>query len=247
MTTGKASSAHNQLRHRCRRCGTKLPRPTDNRDRAFCCAGCHASYFKNRCAVCEAKLPVGPSNREICRRPECRARLRKYPQTYRWSKTGERPPRSARKTGFKIGTKSGRAYCKVAGPDLTETSFRLATLPLDPELVSRLDRAHAGFVESRKKAKRAAARKALIKRHHPPVNIVGGYKFSDAPAVDLSPIEPTQWAIPSYWKPARAGADVPDIPDFLRRTDPAVTTRLTAEDEADLAPEIGPLLHVARS
>jgi hypothetical protein len=25
----------------------------------------------------------------------------------------------------------------------------------------------------------------LIKRHHPPVNIVGGYRFPDAPNIDL--------------------------------------------------------------
>jgi hypothetical protein len=60
-----------------------LGQPTDNRGRAFCCVGCRAGYFKNRCAVCEAKLLIGPSNREVCRRSECRAELRKFPERYR--------------------------------------------------------------------------------------------------------------------------------------------------------------------
>ena len=30
--------------------------------------------------------------------------------------------------------------------------------------------------------------KALIKRHHPPVNVVGGHRFPGAPAIDLGSI-----------------------------------------------------------
>jgi hypothetical protein len=217
----------------------KLSRPTDNRGRAFCCAGCHASYFKNRCTVCEVTLPVGPSNRKVCRRAQCRAELRKFPERYRWVKSVKRPLGNPVKSGVKTGTKSGRAWRRVAGPDLTEINLQIR---LDAELAARLDRAHAGYFEAARKAKRAAARKTLLKRHHPPVNIVGGYKFSDAPAVDLSPIEPTQWAIPSYWKPARAGADVPDIPDFLRRTDPAVTSRWVPIGNGADVPPIPPFL-----
>jgi hypothetical protein len=130
------------VRHRCRnpRCGIKLAQSTTDRRRAFCCPGCFELYHRNRCVVCEAKLPAGPSNREICRRAECRAEMRKFPQTYRWSKNGERPPRSAHKSGLKIGTRSGRPFVQIAGPELSPTALRLATL-LGPELAVRLERA----------------------------------------------------------------------------------------------------------
>jgi hypothetical protein len=36
-------------------------------------------------------------------------------------------------------------------------------------------------------------------------------------AIDLSPIEPTQWAIASRWQPTGTDTDTPDIPDFLIR------------------------------
>jgi hypothetical protein len=184
--------------------------------------------------VCEAKLLPGPSNREVCRRSECRAELRKFPQTYRWPKTGERPPRSAHSTGLKTGTKSGRAWCKVAGPDLPEINLQTP----DAGLVARQKKRHATSEAAWRKAAWHAKRRALIKRHHPPVNIGGGYKFPDAPAVDLSPIESAQqWAPSSNWKPAGAGADVPDIPEFLRR-EVSVASRPVA-DEADLMPEAG--------
>jgi hypothetical protein len=45
----------NQLRHRCRnqRCRMKLPEPTENEHHAFCTRGCHASFYRSRCLVCE--------------------------------------------------------------------------------------------------------------------------------------------------------------------------------------------------
>jgi hypothetical protein len=225
------SSAQDRPRTRCRnsRCGSKLRPAVDNVHHAFCCVGCHAAYHRNRCIVCEAKLPSGPSNREICRRSECRAALRKFPQRYRWPKTGERPQRSARFTGLKIGTKSGRAWRKVAGPDAPEINLHI---PLNPEFVAQLDRKHAAYHENRQKAKRKAQRTALIKRRHPPVNVLGGYKFRGAPEIDLSPIEALSWAIPSRWIPSGTGIDMPGIPDFLeRKVSAAIPTRRSEEAE----------------
>jgi hypothetical protein len=47
------------LRHYCRnpRCRSKLPSPTDNHHRAFCCKGCHSSFYLKRCIVCENDKP----------------------------------------------------------------------------------------------------------------------------------------------------------------------------------------------
>ena len=245
--------SQDRLRHRCRniRCHMKLAAPTDSRRRAFCCEHCCEIFYLNRCRVCEATLPPGPSNRVVCRRSECRAELRKFPQTYQWSKSVERPPRSADKTGLKIGSESGRGWRIVAGPALTATAFQLATIPIDPELAARLDRAHAGYVENRKKAKRAAARRASIKRKTRPVEIIGRRQVPAEPKIDLSTPTPTAWAIPSRWTPTGADADVPPtgadadvppIPDFLNRLPVTSTRPVTDEGGADLAPETGPEL-----
>jgi hypothetical protein len=86
----------NFVRRRCRnpRCGGKLRAETDNPRRAFCCHGCYAAFYRNRCAVCEALLPPGPSNREICWRAKCHAERRKFPQTYQYAETVKRPLKS---------------------------------------------------------------------------------------------------------------------------------------------------------
>jgi hypothetical protein len=144
ITNGFPTSA--QVRHRCRniRCGAKLREPTENPHRAFCCAGCAVTFHRNRCVVCEAKLPPGPANRRVCHRVECRAEWRKFPQTYHSAKSVERPPRSADSTGLKIDTKADRPFRIVAaGTPISATTFWLASLPPDPELVTRLNRANA--------------------------------------------------------------------------------------------------------
>src|SRR5262245_8629281 len=223
------------LRHRCRnvRCGAKLGHPTDNLRDAFCCSGCATSYFRNRCLVCERAFERKrkAEHQRFCR-PKCRKEFQRHPERFLggWGDvlvssraTSETPIKGP---GFSP-TKVGRPFAQVAGPELSPTEFRLATLPLDPEFAARLERAHRTYTESRAKAKRAAERKALIKRRTPPVNILGGYKFPGAPVVDL---DPPEWAIPSRWKPVDAGADVPPIPDFLLRV-PATSTPTVAAKE----------------
>jgi hypothetical protein len=212
-----------QVRHRCRnpRCGGKLKSPTDSRLDAFCCSSCFKSFFRSHCLVCERLIARKTERRQICDRPKCRHEIERHRERfsggrYLASVLGHNALRSARLAGLKNSEKSGRAFRIVAGPELSPTSLRLATLPLDPELAARLERAHAGYVENRTKAKRRAARQALIKRHHPPVNLLGGYRFLGAPTLDLSPIAAPQWAVLSQWKPT--GRDTaPPIPDFLIR------------------------------
>ena len=59
----------------------------------------------------------------------------------------------------------------------------------------------------------------LIKRHDPPVNILGGYRFPNAPVMDLGPIEPEPKADVRVPSPPLVPTDDPlSIPDFLRRT-----------------------------
>lgn len=227
------------VRHRCRnpRCGCKLKEPTDNPRNAFCCRGCWEQYHHHRCVVCEQKLERKAGNQRMCGRRKCRAEIRQFPAVYAPFEGHKLPPigkrkadaRNPIKSGLKTGSKGDRPRRLVAGPPSSPTSFRLATLPLDPELAARLARHHADYVEYRRKAKRRAQLKAIIKRHHSPVDVLGGYRFPGAPAIDLSSIEAptTQWAIASRWVPTGAGEDVPDIPEFLRRERP-VATKLAA-------------------
>jgi hypothetical protein len=74
----------------------------------------------------------------------------------------------------------------------------------------------------------AIAAKCLVQPHHPPVNILRGYRFPDAPKVDLAPRAarfpdaPKVDLAPRAATPARspslvvAGDDL-EIPAFLKR------------------------------
>jgi hypothetical protein len=234
-------------RHRCRnpRCGAKLKRPTENPRDAFCALGCVTSYFRNRCLVCEQlfRRRRKAEHQRFCR-PKCRKEFQRHPERFLggWGDvlvssraTSETPI----KPGLKSGSKVGRPFAQVAGPRLDPTGLHLASLPLDPEFAARLERAHRTYADSRAKAKRAAARRALIKRHHPPVNVLGGYQFPNAPAVDLSPIDAPEWAVTSRWKPTGAGAGVPPTPEFLNRVSAAPP--IAAEEEPPPCPATAPI------
>jgi hypothetical protein len=239
MTTGRDCSTQNQLRHRCRnpRCGVKLKAPIENARDAFCYPGCYESFYRSRCLVCERPFDRKTERKRVCNRSKCRHEFRRHPERfqptrYRASVLDHNASGNARFTGLKTGQKSGRAWRKVAGPDLTEINFRI---PLDPELVARLKKVHAASEAAWRKAAWHAKRRALIKHHTPPINVIGGYRFPDAPVIDLSPIEAPQWAITSRWVPTGDGTDVPPIPDFLIRAAP----RPAATEETDPPPGTG--------
>jgi hypothetical protein len=238
-----ASTQPSRFRHRCRnvRCGAKLKTPTGNPHAAFCCRGRFDSFYRTRCRVCERPIDHKTKRRLVCKRSECRHEFQRRPEcfsgpTSSGSGLGHISSRNPIKPGLKIGTKPGRPFRIVAGPGLTETSFRLATIPLDPQFATRLDRLHADYVTHRRKAAWHARRAAQIKRRLPPVNVLGGYRFPGAPALDMSPIDPPpEWAIPSRWVPTGTGAIAPDIPDFLRRGAlPAILVITPALTEARL-------------
>jgi len=86
-------------RQRCRnpRCRMKLKVPTDNPHRAFCTRGCHESFYRSRCRVCEADLRKtgkrGDANRRFCRPPNrCAAEAQKWPQKYAFGVLPLSPP-----------------------------------------------------------------------------------------------------------------------------------------------------------
>jgi hypothetical protein len=136
-------------------------------------------------------------------RPKCRKEFQRHPERFLggWGdvlvSSRATPETPIKGPGFSP-TKVGRPFRQVAGPELSPTALRLASIPLDPELTARLERAHRPHVEARAKAKRAAERKALIRRRTSPANVIGGYQFPGAPAVDFGPIEPPAgWAVTS--------------------------------------------------
>jgi hypothetical protein len=73
------------LRHRCRnpRCRMKLPVPVDNEHQAFCTPGCHSSFYRSRCLVCED--PIRRKNdwqKFGSGHATCRAEYRRFPHVY---------------------------------------------------------------------------------------------------------------------------------------------------------------------
>ena len=157
------------LRHCCRnpRCRMKLAQPVDNPRKAFCTPGCHASFYLSRCLVCENAKPSGRSDRKFCNRPKCRSEYHRNPTLF-----CEKLPtpvnrtdssRSARKSGTKIGQFEPRTL--AIGHDY------------DREVLRANFRANAKFWNAA----------CLIGPTDPPVNLLGGYKFPDAPDIHLTP------------------------------------------------------------
>jgi hypothetical protein len=78
-----------EVRRYCRnlKCRSKLPAPIENVRKAFCCRGCHESFYRNRCRVCERDLRKtgkrGDATRMYCRPPaNCRREAEKWPEKY---------------------------------------------------------------------------------------------------------------------------------------------------------------------
>ena len=99
--------------------------------------------------------------------------------------------------------KTDRAWRVVAGPELSDRQLRLATV--DAGAVERSNRTN-------RQHWRAAGTAALIQRDTMPVNIVGGYKFPNAPQIALTAGDPQ-----SPQNPTLAIADGDDLPAFLDR------------------------------
>ena len=200
-----------EMRKMCRnlRCGCRLPVPVSSSREAFCCRGCHTQFYRTRCLVCEAKMERKTENQLVCGKRKCRSALavRLGFGRYLPSSDAIHPLKTSIKPGIKSGLKHDRAWRIAAGPELSSTSFRFASLPLDDPTADRVSRANRGYW---KEACRAAEERAVIKRHHPPVNILGSYKFPDAPVIGLKPP-----ASPAASAPMPIVGDGLDIPDFL--------------------------------
>jgi hypothetical protein len=248
--TATSATAH-KAKHYCRnlRCRSRLPEPVENERRAFCTRGCHESFYRNRCRVCERDLRKtgkrGDAARMYCRPPaNCRREAEKWPEKYgggQWVGFTETKLRSAHSTGTKFGIEGypPTAHCLRDwwwGGDgdrdhslYDRDGLTIARVVLEgdgryhlrkPIATPRQAWAHL------EEAKRGAESFALMAI---PLAAVGPKlaarikRDNETPHPMGSPLNRpplTGDATPSDWRPTGNGADVPDIPDFLRRPVP---------------------------
>jgi hypothetical protein len=228
------------LRHYCRnpRCRSKLPSPVSNPREAFCTRGCYESFHLKRCRVCEQPLEAKyrkiknggdrtkfvrvQNSAQTCGAAECKRRWRERDGTGRFS-----APKQA--SGYP-GSQNLDLHqevpisCGSNSAIQTAKNARTAIVPDGPDCA--WEGGEYRRLQARDRARlrehfRKLADQCLIQPHHSPVNILGGYRFPNAPAVDLSPLPSIDdRPIPSDWKPCVPSALIVgdhSVPDFLRR------------------------------
>jgi hypothetical protein len=103
------------LRHRCRnpQCRAKLPASVANAREAFCCCGCHGSFFRVRCRVCEQPIeqPAHGGVRFTCNKAKCKRAWRAgfgfgHYHTFNHANSIQERPVN---TGSKVGISRDRA------------------------------------------------------------------------------------------------------------------------------------------
>jgi hypothetical protein len=179
-----------ELRHHCRRCRLKLKEPVENPRSAFCCRGCYRQFFAKRCLVCEEEIERTAGHQKLCGSVACRREYRaivahriegKFGAKPKGASDGASPSANPIEIGVCGLEKADRPRRVVAGT-LSDTELHLNALPVDRVTAARINRLNREY--SRRDST------TLIKRHHPPVNIVGGYRFPDAPNIDVSSTAP---------------------------------------------------------
>ena len=161
------------------KCRTKLKAKVSNRREAFCSRGCHSSFYLKRCLVCEGPLKRRNKTQRVCRKSQCRNAWRAKAGFGRYSPSTSvsLASKTADFIDSKPPPKPDRAWAQIAGPRLTSSQLHCA-------LVGAKEAVAENHQKSRPDWRKRNA-KALIQPHHPPVNIVGGYKFPGAPDVEL--------------------------------------------------------------
>ena len=208
------------VRRYCRNpsCRSKLPSPAFNSREAFCARGCHTSFYLRRCLVCEGPLQRRNKTQRVCRKTRCRNAWRAKAGFGRYlpSSAVSLASKTLDFIGSKPPLKPDRAWRQIAGPKLSPSQLHCATVPDGPN--GQWEGGKYRRIEDRNRALlkahfSAQAAKCLIQPHHPPVNILGGYKFPDAPDVKLREEKKPRFSSTAFPKP---DANL-DIPDFLKR------------------------------
>jgi len=121
-----------ELRHFRRHCRSKLRAPVANHQEAFCVSGCHKSFYRHRCIVCERDMPRNAENQRTCYRAECKTAWRQKTISSRFVGDSSAPVKDPLENPIKSGLggadKYGRRWKFVAGT-LSPTAFYCATVP----------------------------------------------------------------------------------------------------------------------
>ena len=203
-------------RHMCRnpRCRSRLPEPVSNPREAFCARGCHTQFYRKRCIACEQPMERKRESQQLCGRRKCKSQyrtLKAYRMLGRYHPSSHAldASRNPTKLGIFSLLKTDRSWRQVAGPTV---DVRFATIWAD-DAVKHANRTNRKYWSG-------AGESAEIQRHHAPVNIVGGFKWPNAPAVDLG-IRPHVSAEPHRPSPSPTEDDPLAIPQFLIRFETA--------------------------
>jgi len=203
------------LRHYCRnpRCRSKLPTPVSNPREAFCTRGCYNSFYQHRCLACEGAIERKRADQKVCRKAKCRNAWRAGSGfgCYATSSDAKLVPKTLDSIDPKQAPKPDRPWRMVAG-EMTPSQLRCASVGAE-EAVAAANRTNLRYW---REATAKAEPRCSIKRHHPPVNVLGGLKSPDAPVVDLAPIPQSSRPVIQ----AVSNDQSLDIPEFLRRASP---------------------------
>ena len=235
-----------RLWHRCRnqRCCLKLPAPVENEHHGFCTSGCHASFYRSRCLVCEEPMRRKNERQRFgSGHRTCQAEYRRFPHVFEPPRHSQLPQagfsetklRNAHSTGLKTGIGGDRSPFKCLArygwggdPDHGDHSLYDGNGLTVARIVLQDDgRYHLrtpatwprvswpDLVEARRHAEALA----LVAIPVDPKLAARIRRDNETPLPLGLPLnlQPSQAAaILSDWKPVGTGA-APPIPDFLRR------------------------------
>jgi hypothetical protein len=221
------------LRHYCRnpRCRSKLPAPVSNPRDAFCTRGCHSSFYRKRCLICEQPMERKSENQLICGKRRCRNALQARQSLGRYMAPSDviHPLKNPIKPGIKSGLADDRPWRIVAG-QISPAAFHCATVPDGPNRQWK-----DGAFDRIEAKNRAALREYFDKLDSETVEHCGvcgrGDDLVDRKIADrwvttcrehIPPVNVAQIdGVPSDWKPCAPYSPIEDdlsIPAFLLRS-----------------------------
>jgi hypothetical protein len=117
----------------------KLALPVENPRDAFCTRGCHSSFYRRRCVVCEGEMVRKTEHQLICGKRRCRNALQAGQNLGRYAAPSGSvsAPRNIDSTGTKTGLEPERPWHIAAGPKISASNYHCASLPMDPETAKR--------------------------------------------------------------------------------------------------------------
>ena len=76
MSWPRGEMSRHRLAWSGRHCWGKLPAPAANPREAFDSKGCHRSFYRHRCIVCERDMPRLGESQRTCYRADCKEKWR---------------------------------------------------------------------------------------------------------------------------------------------------------------------------